>query len=179
MSWLNDRIENRLRTLRQDPRMAVVIDQVKANAKPGVTSDELLAQAAIAARDSFAREGRAPHADEVRERAFLAAAVATTEQPTTLADLPAGNDKTQHFFMSGWLSLQIARVADVVLPRSLAQQVGYGLSMALGYAKEVYDQFVGSGYNTEDLKADRAGARSPFTVRVPGAGGQKAIGATK
>ncbi len=169
MSWLNETIESRLRTLRQDPRMAPVIDQVKAASQAGVTSDELLAKAAVAARDSFVREGRAPHADEIRERAFLAAAAAATEQRTSLADLPAGNDKTQHFFVSGWLSLQAARVADVILPRSLAQRVGYGVSMAVGYLKEVYDQFRGSGYNTEDLKADRAGARSPFLVRVPAA----------
>jgi uncharacterized protein YfiM (DUF2279 family) len=167
MNWLNDRIDSHLRTLRQVPSMAPVIDQVKAAARGSVTSDALLAKAAVAARDSFVSEGRAPRADEIRERAFLAAAAAATEQRTTLTDLPPGDDKTKHFFVSGWLSLQAARVADIVLPRSLAQQVGYGFSMAMGYAKEIYDHFLGSGYNTEDLKADRAGARSPFLLRVP------------
>lgn len=163
MSWLNEKIESRLRTLRQDPRMASVIDQVKASAQPGVTSEQLLSKAAFAARDSY----KGAHADEIRERAFLAAAAAATEKPTALADLPKGDDKTQHFFMSGWLSLQAARVADVLLPRNWAQQVGFGFSMAVGYAKEIYDKYWGSGYNTEDLKADRAGARSPFLVKVP------------
>ena len=33
MSWLNDRIDSHLRTLRQVPSMAPVIDQVKAAAQ--------------------------------------------------------------------------------------------------------------------------------------------------
>lgn len=167
MSWLNDRIESRLRTLRQDPRLAPVIDQVKRQATAGTSSEALLATAAVAARDSFVREGRTPHADEIRERAFLAAAGASTEKQIQLADLPKGDDKTRHFFVSGFISLQVARFCDVVLPRSWANGLGYAASMAVGYLKEVADHFTGSGYNREDLVADRAGAASPFALRVP------------
>lgn len=167
MSWINDQLESRLRTVRQDARMRPIIDQVKAAGQSGKRSDDLLAVAAKAARDSYVKEGKRPSADQVRERAFLAAAAAATEQPTTLTDIPKGDDKTQHFFVSGMISLKVAEVADKLLPRGLAEKLGVGVSVSLGWLKEVYDHFFATGYNTDDLKADVAGAKKPFAMSVP------------
>ncbi len=168
MSWINDQIESRLRTVRQDVRLRPIIDQVKATGqKPGTSADALLAVAAVAARDSFVREGKRPTDDQIRARAFTAAAAAATEQPTVLAGIPQGQDKTQHFFVSGMISLKVAEVADKLLPRGLAEKVGIGVSISLGWLKEVYDQFFATGYSREDLQADVAGARKPFSLAVP------------
>lgn len=168
MSWINDQIESRLRTVRKDARMRPIIDQVNATGQAqGASSDELLAVAARAARDSFVREGKRPSNDQIRERAFLAAAAAATEKPRVLRDIPPGTDKTQHFFVSGMISLKVAEVADKILPRRWAEQLGIGASVTLGWLKEVYDQFAATGYSREDLKADVAGAQKPFSLAVP------------
>lgn len=168
MSWINDQIESRLRTVRQDVRMRPIIDQVKrAGQAKGRSADELLAVAARAARDSFVREGQTPRPEQVRERAFLAAAAAGAEQPMVLTGIPQGTDKTQHFFVSGVISLKVAEVADRLLPRGLAEKLGIGASVGLGWLKEVYDQFFATGYNRDDLKADVAGAQQPFRMALP------------
>lgn len=170
MSWINDQIESRLRTVRSDARMRPIIDQVKvAGQAPGRSADEVLAVAATAARDSFVREGKPASAPEVRERAFLAAAAAATEQPMVLGGIPKGHDKTQHFFVSGMISLKVAEIADKLLPRVVAEKLGVGASVTVGWAKEIYDHFFASGYNAEDLAADVAGAKKPFKLAVPGA----------
>ena len=168
MSWINDQIESRLRAVRSDARLRPIIDQVKAAGQaPGRSADEVLATAARASRDSFVREGKPATAAQVRERAFLAAAAASAEQPMVLGGIPQGTDKTQHFFVSGMISLKVAQVADTLLPRGLAETLGIGASIGLGWLKEVYDQFFATGYNREDLAADVAGAKKPFRLAVP------------
>ena len=51
MSGINNLIENKLKTVRQDARFRPVIDQVKAANHQGVTSDELLTVAVKATVD--------------------------------------------------------------------------------------------------------------------------------
>ncbi|MEB3222733.1 MAG: hypothetical protein VKS61_11705 [Candidatus Sericytochromatia bacterium] len=165
MSWINDRLESRLRAVRQDERLRPAIDAVKAaGARPGVTGEALLDVALVAARDSYARSVHAPTADQIRERALLAAAAASAEQGISLAGLPAGTDKARHFFLSGWLALQLARAADTLLPRRLAEPVGVAGSVAIGFLKEVYDAFFATGFSREDLQADTAGARAALAM---------------
>ncbi|MEB3329087.1 MAG: hypothetical protein VKQ33_07635 [Candidatus Sericytochromatia bacterium] len=161
MSWINDRLESRLRAVRQDERLRPAIDAVKAAAgRSGVTGEALLDVALSATRDSYRRT--AP--DQLRERALLAAAAASAEQGISLAGLPEGADKTRHFFLSGWMALQLARAADVLLPRALAERVGVAGSVAVGFLKEVYDAWFATGFSREDLQADVAGARAPFAM---------------
>lgn len=167
MSKINQILEGRFNAVRQDATYRPAIDRVKQAAKPGVTSDEILNVAVAATVDSFKRQGRKLDKNDVREAAFLAAAAASMEQPFELKDLPAGNDKTKHFLTSGFLSLKLADAADVLLPRRAAEWVGEKLTMGLGWAKEVYDMAFATGYNTDDLKADFAGARRPARVAVP------------
>lgn len=166
MSGINNMIEGKLKTVRQDARFRPVIDQVKAANHQGVTSDELLTVAVKATVDEYKASGRRINQDEIRSRAFLAAAAAAAETPMSLADLPQGDDKTKHFFVSGLISMKIAEAADKILPRGLSEKIGTGLSIALGWGKEVYDKFFATGYNREDLKADVAGAKRPFQVKV-------------
>ena len=166
MSRINTMIENQLKTVRQDARFRPAIDQVKAANRKGVTSNELLDVAVKATVDEYKASGRKVKADEIRERAFLAAAAASTETSIQLADLPQGDDKTKHFFVSGVLSMKAADLADKLLPRSWAEKLGAGASIALGWVKEVYDAAFATGYNRDDLKADVAGAKRPFQVKV-------------
>lgn len=167
MSWINDQIETRLRTVRQDARMRPIIDQVKATGRAGCSADDVLAVAARAAYDSFVRAGERPSVERLRERAFLAAAAASAEQGIVLCDIPPGADKTQHFFVSGMISLKVAEIADKVLPRRAAERLGIGASVLVGWFKELHDQLFASGYNREDLQADVAGAKKPFSLPVP------------
>jgi uncharacterized protein YfiM (DUF2279 family) len=169
MSGINNAIENKLKTVRQDARFRPVIDQVKAANHQGVTSDELLKVAVKATVDEYKSSGRTINQNEVRERAFLAAAAASSETSIQLADLPEGDDKTKHFFVSGLISLKATDIADKLLPRSWAEKLGTGFSIFMGWGKEVYDKFFATGYNRDDLKADVAGAKRPFQVKVPGA----------
>lgn len=164
MSRINTMIENRLRAVREDARFRPIIDQVKAAATGTPHSDALLAVALTASRDQFTREGKTPDAYEVRERAFISAAAASTEQRFTLSDLAPGADKTQHFFTSGMISLKVAEVTDKLLPRVVAEKLGVGASVTIGFFKEVYDQFFATGFNKGDLSADVAGAKRPFNL---------------
>lgn len=168
MSSINAKIENRLRAASEDARFRPVIDQVKAANKAGVTSDELLEVAVAATVDEFKRSGRALDQHDVRQEAFLAAAAASTETPIELADLPQGQDKTKHFFVSGLISLKATELADKLLPRGWAETLGTGASIAIGWAKEVYDALFATGYSREDLQADVAGAKRPHQLQVPG-----------
>ncbi|MNS86539.1 lipoprotein [compost metagenome] len=168
MSGINNAIENRLKAVRQDARFRPAIDQVKAANRQGVTSNELLDVAVKATVDEYKASGRRIDADQVRQRAFLAAAAAAAETPIQLSDLPEGDDKTKHFFVSGLISIKVAEVADKLLPRGLAEKIGTGASIFMGWGKEVYDKFFATGYNRDDLKADVAGAKRPFEVKVPG-----------
>lgn len=159
MSRVNELIESRLKTVQRDPAARPIIERVQAEAaKPGATSATVLKAAVAIAQDSY----RGKSADQIREKAFLAAAAAATEKPFTLGDLPEGEDKTKHFFVSGVLSLRIAEVADKVLPHGLAAKLGAWGSSAIGWGKEVYDALFATGYNKDDLKADFKGARAPF-----------------
>ena len=174
MSGINNRIEQHLQAVRQDPLARPIIDRVKrAAASEQVSSGALLDVAVSATVDEFKRQGRPVDANAVREQAYLAAAAASTEQSMELSDLPAGDDKTKHFFVSGLLSIKIANVADKLLPRSWSEKLGAAASFAIGFGKEVYDGFntwrtkTGTGFNREDLQADAAGAKRPFDVRVP------------
>lgn len=169
MSGINTMIEGKLRNVRNDARVRPVIDSVKAAAPKN--SDAALDVAMRASRDSFVREGKKASADDIRERAFLAAAAAATEKPMNFSDLPAGDDKVKHFFVSGVISLAVSKVADVVLPASWAHAIGTGASVTLGFFKEIYDQFFATGFNREDLAADKAGAARPFKLAVPAGGG--------
>jgi uncharacterized protein YfiM (DUF2279 family) len=168
VSWINDRLESRLRAVRQDERMRPAIDAVKGAAgQPGVTGEALLDVSLNATRDSYARSPHGPAPDQLRERALLAAAAASAEAGISLESLPTGADKTRHYFLSGWMSLQLARAADVLLPRRLAEHLGVGGSVAVGLLKEVYDACFGTGFSREDLQADVAGARAPFAMGRP------------
>ncbi|MEB3285374.1 MAG: hypothetical protein VKN33_08820 [Candidatus Sericytochromatia bacterium] len=161
---MNDQIQNQLRRVRQDARLVPALAAVKeAKQVPGATSKEVYAAAIRASRDSFIREGARALDDEVRERALLLASVAAVDSQVSLADLPHGADKTRHAFLSGWLSLKIARAADVVLPRWVAEKVGIVGSFALGFLKEVYDMVFATGFSRADLVADWSGARLPFS----------------
>jgi uncharacterized protein YfiM (DUF2279 family) len=165
VSWINDRLESRLRAVRQDVLMRPAIDAVKAAAgRPGVTGQALLDVSLAATRDSYERSIYGPAPDQLRERALLAAAAASAETGISLEGLPTGADKTRHYFLSGWISLQLARAADVLLPRGLAEHLGVGGSVAMGLLKEVHDVFFGTGFSREDLQADLAGARAPFAM---------------
>lgn len=162
MSRINDRIQNQLRAVRQDARLVPAVEAVgSAKQKPGATVRDVYQVALQASRDTYVKEGRTVSADAVRERALLLAAAAADSQ-ASLADLPAGADKIRHVFLSGWLSLRIARAADVLLPRVLAEKVGMVGSFGLGLLKEVYDMAFATGFSREDLVADWAGARLPF-----------------
>lgn len=163
MSRINDRIQSQLRAVRQDARLVPAIDAVKvAKQKPGATVTDVYAAALTASRDTYVKAGQSVSADAVRERALLLASVAAADSSASLADLPAGADKTRHAFLSGWLSLKIARAADVLLPRVIAEKVGMVGSFGLGLLKEVYDMAFATGFSREDLVADWAGARLPF-----------------
>lgn len=159
MSRINEMIESRLTSVRRDPAARPIIDKVKAEAaKSGATSESVLRAAVAIAKDTY----KGASADDIREKAFLSAAAAAVEKPFTLKDLPEGEDKTKHFFVSGVLSLRIAEVADKVLPRGLSEKLGAWGSSFVGWGKEVYDGMFATGYNREDLKADFKGARTPF-----------------
>ena len=166
MSMINRKLESRFEAVRKDAHYRPIIDQVKAKAGTGASSDQLLKAAVCATRDQFKREGKTAGDHTLREQAFLAAAAASMEKPMTLSDLPEGEDKTKHFLTSGFLSLTIAKWADKVLPRGLAEKVGTAGSIALGWGKEVYDKFFATGYNREDLQADIAGAKRPFDMTL-------------
>lgn len=166
MSSINNFLEGRFNAIRKDAHYRPIIDQVKQQARPGASTDQVLKAAVCATKDQFKREGKAADARTIREQAFLAAAAAAMEKPMTLSDLPEGEDKTKHFLTSGFLSLTVAKWADKLLPRGLAEKIGTGVSIGLGWVKEVYDQFFGTGYSKEDLKADVAGAKRPFQLAV-------------
>lgn len=167
MSSINNFLEGRFNAVRRDASYRPVIDKVKAEAKNGASSHDVLNVAMSATVDQFKRQGKKLDAHAVREAAFLAAAAASIEQPFEMKDMPAGDDKTKHFLTSGFLSVTVAKWADKVLPRGLAEKIGIGASAGLGWAKEVYDKFFGTGYNKDDLKADFAGAKRPFELTVP------------
>ena len=158
-------LETRLRKVRNDATYRPVIDAVKAANHKGITSNELLDVAVAATRDEFKREGKTAKGAEVRDRALVAALAASTETGIQLADLPEGTDKTEHFLASGVLSAKASGFFDKFLPKSWSEKIGYGISMAFGYAKEINDKFFGTGYDRDDLKADRAGAKRPFEMK--------------
>ncbi|MFP5501537.1 MAG: hypothetical protein ACLGIN_03540 [Candidatus Sericytochromatia bacterium] len=166
MSMINRKLESRIEAVRKDAHYRPIIDQVKAKAGTEATTDQVLKAAVCATRDQFKREGKTASDHTLREQAFLAATVASVEQPMTLSDLPEGEDKTKHFLASGFLSLTIAKWADKLLPRGLAEKVGVGASIGLGWAKEVYDKFFATGFSREDLQADIKGAKRPFEMTL-------------
>ncbi|MEB3198605.1 MAG: hypothetical protein VKP62_15515 [Candidatus Sericytochromatia bacterium] len=161
MSSLNHRLESQLKSVGQDPTLRPALAQViKVKQTPGVTSVRVYEAALDAARDTFAVS--TPHPDLVRERALLIASAAAAETSVSLADLPAGADKSRHCFLSAYMSLKLARIADGVLPRALAERVGVWGSMGIGLLKELYDMVFATGFSRADLVADLAGARLPF-----------------
>lgn len=168
MSKINDILNSRIQSAGRDPITRAVANQVKAANLQGASSNDVLNVAVKATQDHFVKSGKPmPSANVIREKAFLGAAVATSEKPVELKDLPAGSDKTQHFFTSGVLSLTFANFADKLLPRSWAEKLGEKLSFGIGFGKEIYDKFFATGFNRDDLKADAAGAKRPFELKVP------------
>lgn len=168
MSKINDLLNSRIRTAARDPLTRAVADKVKASNLKGVSSQEVLDVAIQATQDQYVKSGKpAPSSDVIREKAFLGAAVAASEKPFEMKDLPEGSDKTQHFFTSGVLSLTFSKWADTLLPTSWANWLGEKASFALGFGKEIYDKFFATGFNRDDLKADLAGAKRPFQIEVP------------
>ena len=163
---IDNALEGRLRQVAADARYRPVVEKVEAAHRDGVTSDELLDVAVKATRDEYKRTNRPVKESQLREDAFLAAAAASVEHQVQLGDLPQGSDKTEHFFTSGVISLKAANFFDKFLPRSWAEKLGTGASLALGYAKEVGDKFFGTGFDTDDIKADKAGAKRPFEMKV-------------
>lgn len=167
MSQINDLLNSRIRNAARDPLTRAVADRVKQSNLSGVSSADVLEVAVAATKDQYLKAGKgAPSADVIREKAFLGAAVAASEKPFELKDLPAGTDKTQHFFTSGVLSLTFAKWADTLLPKSWANWLGEKASYALGFGKEIYDKFFATGFNRDDLKADLAGAKRPFQIKI-------------
>lgn len=167
MSKINDILNSRIKSAARDPLTRAVADRVKQSNLSGASSNDVLEVAVKATKDEYVKAGKAaPSADTLREKAFLGAAVAASEKPFSLKDLPEGSDKTQHFFTSGVLSLTFSKWADTLLPKSWANWVGEKASYALGFGKEIYDKFFATGFNRDDLKADAAGAKRPFELKV-------------
>jgi hypothetical protein len=163
---LDNLLENRLRKVRNDASYKPVLDELKAAQGKGLSSADYMNTAVQATRDEFKRQGKPLKQSELRERAMLAATAAAAETPIQLADMPKGTDKTEHFCASGLISLKAANFFDKFLPSSWAEKLGYHVSVAVGYAKEINDKFFGTGFDRDDLKADKAGARSVFQIKA-------------
>lgn len=164
MSLINRLQEDRLRRIGQDPHFRPVIDAVKSVQRDGVASDTVLGTALRATHDQYVKEGRALDPENVRHDAFMAASVGSVERPYQLSDMPAGADKTKHFLVSGELASGIDRTLDdlKVVPRPARKAIAIGVTTSLGFLKEVLDLFT-TGFNRQDLQADVAGAKRPFS----------------
>lgn len=169
MSWLNDRLEAPLRRVQADPRYRPILDEIEKVQEDGVSSDEIARTAIRATRDAYLRERRRLDPEDIRYDAYLAASAAALEKPYQLSDTPPGPDKSQHFFVSGAIAARIDQWLDGlrIVPGPVRRSLGVGVSIALGFLKEVADVFT-SGFNRSDLAADWRGARSPF-ARATGA----------
>ncbi|MBM3270796.1 MAG: hypothetical protein FJZ01_24460 [Candidatus Sericytochromatia bacterium] len=163
MSWLNDRLEGPLRKAAADPRYRPAIDAVLAAQKDDVAARDLAAVARQAMRDQYVRDGRRLDPEDINYDAHLAASVAALEKPYQLGDVPAGGDKAQHYWVSGAISSKVDAALDKlwVVPGFMRRGLGVGISMGLGFLKEVADVF-GSGFSTADLSADWRGATGAF-----------------
>jgi hypothetical protein len=158
VSAINDRIEARLRVVGRDERYRSVVDALASSREvSGLRSVDLVRESLQLSCHvfGFGDVGRN------RERAYLAAAVAASEHPYDLVDLPSGSDKAKHFFLSGYLSAWLGGRLSF-LPGRLEERVAAALVVGVGWFKEVFDCFFGSGYSREDLQANVRGAWSPF-----------------
>lgn len=162
MSRLNQMLESRLKAAANDPRRAAAVQAAQRAAGAGGDSEAVLAAAETAMRDTFVKSGARPSERAIEEQAFLAAGLAMTRANVPLKDVPGTFDSPKHYFLSGFLSAKVANMADVILPRGLAEKIGFGASMAAGFFKEVLDMAVGSGFDKQDLEVDAMGARRPF-----------------
>ncbi len=164
MSLINRLQEDHLRRVGQNPHFRPVVDQVKAAQHDGVSSNEVLETALKATRDQYVKEGRRLDPENLRNDAFMAATVASVEAPYQLSDMPAGTDKTKHYMQSGQIASRIDRTLDdlKIVPEGARKAIAVGVTTGLGFLKEVLDVF-GTGFNREDLQADVAGAKAPFS----------------
>lgn len=163
MSLINDLGEKKIKGLRKDPHYQPIIDEIKQSQHDGITSDEVVETALKATRDQFVKEGRKLDKEDLRKDAFLAATAASVEAPYQMKDMPEGSDKTKHYLLWGAMAAKIDQSLDAlgIIPAGARKKIAIGLSMSVGYLKEVADLFT-SGFNREDLKADQKGVRSPF-----------------
>jgi hypothetical protein len=167
MSWINDRQEAKYKGLRNDPHYRPIVDAVRQVQRDGVSPDEVVAAAVRATRDQYVASGRRIDREDIRRDAFLAATAASIEAPYELSGLPAGQDKTKHYFWSGAFAAKVDQALDAlrIIPQGLRQKAAIGASVFVGWLKEVADVFT-TGYSREDLQADRMGAKRPFEVPV-------------
>lgn len=167
MSWINDRTEAKYAKLRHDPHYKPIVDAVRQVQRDGVSPEVVVNAAVRATRDQYVASGRPIDTEDIRRDAFLAATAASIEAPYELDGLPQGTDKTKHFFWSGAFAARIDQALDAlkIVPRRVREAVAVGLTVTVGWLKEVADIFT-TGFSKEDLKADRLGARSPFEVTV-------------
>lgn len=155
MSRIDSYIENRFTGVRQDERYRPIIERAKqAAGSTNATSDSVLAAAVATARDQF----KGASDDTIREAALASTMAARIERPFGLANLPAGNDKTEHFLVSAMISLKVTHVLDAVLPRGAASWIGEHVSKAIGVAKEGLDFVTHSDFGKDDIVADFKGA---------------------
>lgn len=168
MSWLNDRLEGPLRKAQADPHYRPIIAEIEKVQMDGVSSDEIARTAIKATRDVYVRENRKLDLEDIRYDAYLAASAAALEKPYQLSDAPAGPDKSQHLFVSGTIAAKVDQWLDAlrIVPAPVRRFLGVGISVTLGFFKEVADVF-SSGFSRDDLKADWKGARSPFAQPLP------------
>jgi hypothetical protein len=167
MSWINERQEAKFTRLRNDPHYRPIVDAVRQVQKDGVAPATVVQEAVRATRDQYVASGRKIDQEDIRRDAFLAATAASFEAPYSLEGLPAGDDKTKHYFWSGAFAAKVDQSLDAlrILPQRLRESVAIGSTLFVGWLKEVADIFT-TGYSREDLLADRLGAKSPFEVRV-------------
>lgn len=164
MSLINRLGEDRLRRIGQDPHYRPIIDAVKGVQRNGVSSEEVLTTALRATRDQYVKEGRKLDSEDLRHDAFMAASVGSVESPYQLSDMPEGDDKTKHFLVSGELASGIDQKLDElrIVPKPARKAIAIGVTTGLGFLKEVLDVFT-TGFNRQDLQADVAGAKRPFS----------------
>jgi uncharacterized protein YfiM (DUF2279 family) len=163
MSRIDSYIENRFTGVRQDARYRPIIERAKqAAGTQGATTDSVLAAAVTVARDQF----KGAKDDTIREAALASTMAARIETPFGLANLPAGNDKTEHFLVSAMIGLKVTHVLNHVMPRRAAAWLGEHFSKAIGVAKEGLDYVTHADFSGEDIKADFKGAETGPRLNV-------------
>lgn len=162
MGWINNLNEGKLKEVANKPHYRPVVDAIEKVQHDGVEPKAVIDEAIKATKDQYVKENRELDPEEIRKDAFLAASSASVEVPYELKGLPAGSDKTKHYFVSGTIASQIDETLESIkVPKGIRQKIAIGATVTLGWLKEVTDIF-SSGFNKDDLKADKSGAKIPF-----------------